>query len=260
MKEAPRATGVLATDFQPSPYPGQIPPYSFCIEQGRVRRLDPSPHGDDYRLESGQTLSSWLTGQSTARIAVLTYGSNACPGRLAQKFPNTSGSGFVLLQGTLAGAIPVWSSNTSSVGSVPLTLAHAPGHHRPAHLMLIPEADAAAMDRSEGRGGPFYALARLDECEFVASNGTVWRRPLAYVGHSERGPLLRGGRPVSDLEANQSEAQTLVGDAAAGQLPAMGDTFLPVMTVVDERVPLARAVSDPWDRPLRRWLGNAAPQ
>jgi hypothetical protein len=251
----PVATGpdVLAAAFAPHPYPGAIPPWSYCIESGLVRRLTPAD--DDYVLDRGLRLTDWLATGGQDYAPVLAYGSNACPGRLAQKFRHTAGSGIVLLQATLLGAVKVWSKKPSKVGSIPMTLIAAPGQHVQAHLMLIPEADTADMDSSEGRQGPFYQLARLDQCTIELTNGTVWERPLAYVGHSERGPLMRSGRPVTCSQADQVAAQSLAADD--GHDSDQGDDFLPAMSEVASDVPLMHAVDPSAEPDLLRWLRPA---
>jgi hypothetical protein len=243
----------LVADFATRPYPGDIPGWSYCIENGYVRRLTPAT--GDYVLDGGQTLTHWLAGRGQNYAPVLAYGSNGCPGRLAEKFHDTQGDGCVLLRATLTGAVKVWSRKPSRAGSIPLTLAAAPGQQVEAHLMLIPEGDVAEMDSSEGRGGPFYKLARLDDCTLEMSDGTRWDRPLAYVGHSERGPLLRSGSPVTCSQSDQGAALVLV--ANGGHDLDSGERFLPPMSPVAADVTLLEAVRPATERDLLRWLRPA---
>lgn len=253
MTAAP-ARGWSASRFPAAPYPGTVPPFSYVLHEGMVLPLVPTE--GDYLLDGQTTLTEWLAAKGQRCVPLLAYGSNACPGRLIQKFPGAGGDGVVLLQGQLTGAVRVWSRKPSSSGSVPLTLAHAPGHRSPAHLMLLPAGLAAAMDRSEGRHGPYYALARLDLCALELTSGTLWERPLAYVGHSERGPLLCEGAPVTDLQVNQHAARQM---AALGGSSAEGDVFLPTMSVVAPDVPLGDALCPVADDPLTGWLSPHPP-
>ncbi len=148
--------GRAATSYRADPYPGEVPSGSFVLEAGRVRALERDSHG--YVLDSGQALTRWLATRRPL-VPLLSYGSNSCPGRLVEKFgPHVDG--VVALSGELVGAARVWSRQPSSRGSVPMTLAHAPQVSEPAHLLLLPERHLTEMDRSEGRGGPFYSLVR----------------------------------------------------------------------------------------------------
>lgn len=252
MTVAATGSGVIVADFATSPYPGDIPDWSYCIENGYVRRLTLA--ADDYVLDGGQTLTHWLADRGQGYAPVLAYGSNACPGRLAEKFHETHGNGCVLLRATLTGAVKVWSRKPSKAGSIPLTLAAAPGQQVEAHLILIPEGNVVDMDSSEGRG-PFYTLARLDDCTLKLSDGTVWERPLAYVGHLERGPLVRSGRPVTCSHVDQATALALA--AEGGHDSDSGDGFLPAMSVVASEITLMGAVCPSTERGLLRWLHAA---
>lgn len=236
-----------ASSFATAPYPGEVPQWSYCLDRGVVHRLEPA--GEDYALADGTPLTTWLAARDAHLVPLLTYGSNASPGRLAEKF-GADVDGIACLRGSLTGVLRVLSAQISSRGTRPVTLVALPEASAPVHLLVLPSQHAPAMDSTEGRPGPFYELCRLVDRDLVLplAPPVVWRRPLAYVGHAERGPLLHAGRPVA---VDPQEQPSLDGQPARGGDP---DAWLPARERVDDRTPLAEVPDPHADAALACWL------
>jgi hypothetical protein len=129
---------------------------------------------------------------------------------------------------------------------------HAPGSQEPAHLLLMPASEAGRMDRSEGRGGPFYRLVRLDHAVVRLADHSVWQRPLTYLGYAARGPLVVADSPVRCAAVSQTRAAQLVDDHSR-------DTsvrFLPPHHEVPPAESLLHAALLDRAGPLGRWLNG----
>ena len=116
-----------------------------------------------------------------------------------------------------------------------MTLADAPGGRENVHVLLVPGKYCRALDRSEGRGGPYYVLGRLRDCSVLLSGpvSSSWAAPLAYVGHADRGPRIVNNRPV----AVSPEGQALLDSA----LPRSADAWLPALEQVPPGMNLVEA-------------------
>jgi len=133
----------------PLSYPGTRPPGSYLYDRGRVRSLDGDP------LDPGL-----LEG----RIAVLAVGSNACPGRLLEKFGRGEAAVIPVLWGTWRGGLPVYLPGFAPYGALPATYwPHADAEVELWATLLDP-GQLETMNRSEGigDGGDRYKLALLE--------------------------------------------------------------------------------------------------
>lgn len=224
-----------AVDYATTPYPGEVPASAYCLDAGVVHPLSTVEEG--YLLPDGRLLVEWLSARSGLRVPLLTYGSNACPGRLAEKFGDDV-DGVVCLPAVLHGAVRVWSSQLSSRGSRPSTLAQAPEGREDVHVLLVPQRYGPQLDRSEGRGGPYYVLGRLPTCAVVLPPplALAWLGPLSYLGVADRGPQVVDGRPVARTPGRQH-----VLDALS---PRQADDWLPPVVAVPSNVPLSAATPD----------------
>jgi hypothetical protein len=218
------------------------------VERGEVVAL--SSELADFTLPGGEALAVWLLRKGP-HVALLTYGSNPCPGRMHEKF-DRGADGFAVLPAVLCGAARAWSANRSSRGSVPATLVDAPAWEEPAHILLMPASQAPLMDRSEGRGGPYYSLVRLEQAMVRLPDGTLWSRPLTYLGHADRGPLVVDDLPVRCADNSQERAAQLIVDRGGDVRD--GDRFLPPHREIPPAEPLLEAALPDREGPLARWL------
>ena len=169
----------LCRSYPTAPYPGEVPQGSFAISNGRVREIH--KHERFLALPDGQPLRTFLESQGSwpRMIPLLAYGSNACPGRLAEKFGDGPGlNGIALIAVRMRGAVRCWSRNINSRGAVPATLAPDESQTAPAHVLLLPHRYEQRMDQTEGRSGRYYAAVRLKSTVVALPNGTQWREPL----------------------------------------------------------------------------------
>ncbi|ROS76632.1 hypothetical protein [Cellulomonas sp. PhB143] len=199
------------------PYPGTIPEHPYVVVGGRVAPL------------------RWPAARVPLPqdpVALLAYGSNACPGRLAEKF-GSGADGIVVLPAALHGARRVYA-HLPHRGTLPYTLRDAPAHREAAHVVVVPARLGHAMDVSEGREIQHYDLARLDDV-VVQVGGLRWPAPLTYLGKADRGPASWQGRPMDVSAWRTPDADALV-DELRGD-----DGLLPGHEVVPADVPLADA-------------------
>ncbi|BDZ41437.1 hypothetical protein GCM10025865_07360 [Paraoerskovia sediminicola] len=213
------------TSFESRPYPGRVPPYPYTVRSGHVVRLAWPP-------EAVQLPDS--------PVSLLTYGSNACPGRLAEKFGHEA-DGIVVLPADLHGTRRVFACSPSR-GALPYTLRADPPHREAVHVVVVPGRVGHALDTTEGRATEHYDLARLDDA-VVHLGAHRWQRPLTYLGKGERGPAEHHGRTL-DVDGWSTEAAESLMSELRGD-----DTRLPPHTVVPLDVALADAV-DAGDRAL----------
>lgn len=204
MPSRPR-NGHLFTDedFPADPYPGARPDRSFLHRDGRGYEL-PDPLAAD------------------GHVAVLAYGSNACPSKITWLRENLGLPGEVIvLRARCAGIAAVWAAGRRlRDGQRPATLTAMPGVVETHAVWLATAEQLAVLDVCEGRGKRYH-LARLDTLQragpaVTVDGGLDLPQVFAYVGAGpERMPLLVDGRPVRVEELPQSGAQALKGAPAS---------------------------------------------
>lgn len=210
--------------YRTNPYPGEIPAGPFHIRAGTVHEIDGS------QLERLAQLEH--LGESDEWLPILSYGSNACPGRLAGKFGRPDG--ILVLPAKANGVERSWVCNVNSQNVVPQTLVHV-DHVIDCHVILLPHRYLRKMDRSEGRGGKFYSAVHLNDVEVIFQSSFVWRRPIAYLGHGERGPLVVGSAPALVQDFSESDARAFIESGRA----VGDDSWLPPHTVIDPSISLS---------------------
>lgn len=131
------------------------------------------------------------------RHAVIASGSNASPNRLAAKYQDY---GYLLdepvyvSRATLHDFDSVYSAHISGYGSIPATLAHAPGAEADVFVTWLTDGQLARMHDTEAVGKN-YDFARLDRIILVLDDGSGYTHAHAYL--SRRGCLNHDGQPVS---------------------------------------------------------------
>lgn len=191
-------------DYPALPYPGRRPPGSWWLtESGRVRPLEYSG-GDQARdLVSGETKS--LAG----RTLILAYGSNACPQKLAERYP---GEEAFALMAVVEDWAAVWCDARRGSGDVVCTLAPFPGTRERHPVLAVTPGQLGPMDDWEGhpsryRRERFTGQVTLEDGSSPAVD--------VYLGTPEHRPvLLRDGHPLLCPEVPYTEVDPLVARSA----------------------------------------------
>jgi len=191
------------SDYPALPYPGRRPSGSWWLSaDGKVRALEYSG-GDEVRdLAAGGTKS--LSG----RVLILAFGSNACPQKLAERYP---GDDVFALSAEVEDWAAVWCAARRQSGDVVCTLAPLPGaRERHAVLAVTPE-QLSPMDDWEGhpsryRRERFTGRVTLEDGSSPAVD--------VYLGTPEWRPvLLVNDKPLLCADVSYAEVDPLVPSA-----------------------------------------------
>ena len=259
-------------------YPYEAPQTSFVVAEDGVRELaglsssvlpealagararDPSSGDERPLVDLSPALAPDALGE---RLALLAYGANRSPDALARKravpgFPVDEP--IVGLRARLRGFDVVYSAHLSEYGAVASTLQRSPGTVVEAWVLLVTEAQLAALDRTELN----YTLEELWRLELelgLDGRGRI-DRALTYV--SRHGCLLVDGaeRALAAIPAQGrrlealTEAEALA--IAAARLGHAGELDDFVLAVAGDREAAAartrelRRGARPLDWPHRR--------
>jgi len=159
-------------------YPFDIPEGSYVLDRDGWRALPVGEHETD------------------RRHAVIASGSNAAPDHLGKKFKNFDhllDQPVYVTRATLHEFDAVYSAHFSHYGSIPATLAHAPGAQANVFVTWLTDAQLDRVHETEAVGTN-YDFARLHDIHLAIEDGTILNAAHAYL--SRRGCLSRDGRPV----------------------------------------------------------------
>ncbi len=180
----------------PLDYPGHRPTDSFLYFDGAVLRIEQSPAGAllvHARRGEPTPLSELLDEANVPsledRFAVLAIGSNACPGRLKEKYRDSEPGVLIpVLRGRVAGLDIVYASYLAPYGAMPATCITAPGTRVEAWTTLLTGQQLETMNISENFGMG-YQLVELP------ASFRVGRRAIAppYAYYDRRILELDGG-------------------------------------------------------------------
>ncbi|SNY54914.1 hypothetical protein [Paractinoplanes atraurantiacus] len=212
-----------AADFLVDPYPGERPGGSWLVDaDGMCLPVGPDdamPSG--WSVQGAQCLDAWLVRNDAApladRVPLLSYGANACPGKVML---NGTPLPVVNLACEMTDLASVWCAGPTRVGRTPSTLTAMPGHRETAVVTMAVPAQLAVLDAVEGRHAGVYALQTLHTGAVTLENGVRVPRPLAYVGvRPQRFPLLIDGRPLLRVAVDYDTATALRRSAAGEPAP-----------------------------------------
>lgn len=192
-------------------------------------RLAPSDHAAAGWTVDGDDLDGWLADRGAAplaaRVPVLAFGSNRCPGKLTWLREHLGLAGpVVVLRARVEGLAAVWAAGLRARdGARPATLAVAPGAVETHAVWMATPDQVAVLDRCEGRGER-YDLVRLRaagdgaarsptrDVRVVTEDGArldgVWTY---WAADPVRAPLLVDGAPVPITVLDQAAARDLTG-------------------------------------------------
>jgi len=134
--------------------------------------------------------------ETDGRHAVIASGSNASPLQLARKYQGHShllDQPVYVTRAILQDFDAVYSAHFSSYGSIPATLAHAPGVQSSVFVTWLTDGQLNRMHETE-TVGVNYDFTRLYGIHLAIENGDTLDTAHAYL--SRRGCLNRDGQPV----------------------------------------------------------------
>ncbi|NQU37462.1 MAG: hypothetical protein HQ526_07710 [Actinobacteria bacterium] len=232
-------------EFVSDPYPGEIPTGSFAIRGGYVEEVRHTDVGMVF--DRGASVGEWLahdgsrpTALDGSYVPMLAYGSNACPGRLVEKFgaqfhvEESELDRIVALAVTVAAVARAWTCRLTQHGILPVTLAPSVGRELDCHVLLLPRRLVPLMDASEGRGGRFYSVTRLTTTNVTLPGGGIWHAPITYLGKSSRAPLVVDGAVQFFDEVGSDAAQAAIAEGRG----TCGERFLLPHEDIDDETPL----------------------
>jgi hypothetical protein len=193
-----------APRVDPDGYPGPVPPFPYRFGGSWIEPI-----------EEPQVVEE--LGRHP--VAILAYGSNACPGQLRRKLGEQVEPALAVLPVDAEGLLVTFAALRASYGSVPATVVAAPGSSR-THVLLLPEERALQIDATEGS---YLRLALDPEVHPVclAGGGRRLERCETYVALA--GPLLDDdGSPVPLAALDQPAARALLGSAGADRGTRLG--------------------------------------
>jgi len=159
-------------------YPFDIPESSYALDRNGWNALPTGGHETD------------------GRHAVIASGSNASPQQLARKYQNhvhLLDQPVYVTRAMLHDFDAVYSAHFSSYGSIPATLAHAPGAQSHVFVTWLTDAQLERMHETEAVGVN-YDYIRLHDINLTIEDGQTLDTAHAYL--SRRGCLNRDGNPV----------------------------------------------------------------
>lgn len=159
-------------------YPFTIPKGSYILERDGWRALGGGTH---------------LKG----RHAVIASGSNASPERLLAKYAGHASlldNPIPVMRAQLHDFDAVYSAHISSYGSIPATLAYAPGTVANVFVTWLNDAQLARMHETEAVGVN-YDFVKLSGIRLLCESDAGLTTAHAYL--SKRGCLNKNGQPIS---------------------------------------------------------------
>lgn len=217
---SPTIGAVPDHEYPADPYPGVAPGFSYVHLHAASHRLAPSARAAAGWTVDGEDLDEWLAARGAAamaaRVPVLAFGSNRCPGKLTWLREHLGLRGpVVVLRARVEGLAAVWAAGLRARdGARPATLAVAPGAVETHAVWMATPDQVAVLDRCEGRGER-YDLVRLRTGRVTTEDGARLDRIWTYwAADPVRAPLLADGAAVPCGEVDQDTARHLVGEPA----------------------------------------------
>jgi len=188
-------------------YPFAQPDASFVFAGGRSFEIVELPDGELSRARvraGGETVGFDALCRAEAlaapaplaeRVPVIAHGSNAAPGRLAEKFGG-AGEGAVIpvLRARLEDFDVVYAPHFSAYGSIPATLEPSLGTTVEISVTFLTPSQVTAMDATEIRAvGPTYARGVLGEIRCHLDGQGMLNEAQVYL--ARRGSLQFDGVP-----------------------------------------------------------------
>jgi hypothetical protein len=206
-----RAGDYPGANRAPLDYPGSRPVTSYVYLDHLVAPLkDSSRSGVLIGTSSGDLhLDEFLKAHDfvplSERFAVLAVGSNACPGRLEEKFNGNDHEPVIVLKGWITNVDSIYAGWLADYGALPATIAESPGTDLEVWATLLTRSQLKIMNDSE-RLDDDYVLVSVTSP--LRTGGGKVERIYAYF---DRRALVLGGElaRVADLSARNAVYRAL---------------------------------------------------
>jgi hypothetical protein len=182
-------------------YPFAVPPRSYVL------------------TDEGAVAPGAVEVDSSSRVPLLAYGSNAAPEVLRRKLGAASADPVPVVLGRLLDLDVVYSAHLAAYGSVPATLRRSPGTEAATFVAYLTEEQLRLVAATE----PNYALERL-ELGCRLESGAEQPDALAFLSH--HGCLLVDGTEVA-LEAVAAEGRRFPAMSQRAVLEHVRDVLRP---------------------------------
>lgn len=163
---ARRASDFPGAQQVPLEYPGRRPSGSYIYLDGLVLPLVAASRGRALLVGDERemlTIEDFLQAERSPllpeRYAVLAVGSNACPGRLEEKFAGRNGDPIVVVKGWIDGVDSIYTSWLADYAALPATIADSPGTSVELWATLLTAGQFELMNRSERLGEDYRLVA-----------------------------------------------------------------------------------------------------
>jgi hypothetical protein len=217
----------------PLDYPGRRPAGSYLYFKGHIFPLDNPAAGvltiSTVNLEVDQLLSLIGGAPLRERYLVLAVGSNACPGRLQEKFgARFPEAALPVLAGAILDVDTVYCADLASYAAIPASCIAAPGTQLEGWALLVSAEELAWLNETEGIGVD-YELVQLATA-FQLASGAV--QPVYAYAHHRL--LILADTPVR-LEEFQAAAPRFPARSQREILTQVLDDlqFLPEQALVE---------------------------
>ncbi len=212
-----RAFGRAASEYPgaqhfPLDYPGRRPATSFVYIDRVVLPMQDAPDiglAVNTGLRKKQSLNEFLVAENStplsSRYAVLAIGSNACPGRLQEKFDGKDREPVIVVKGWIAEVDSLYAAWLADYGALPATIASSPGTDVEIWATLLTGSQLAIMNRTENLGDDYVLVSVA--APFRIGTGTITN---VYAYFDRRVLVLDGDRiRVADFEARNAKHRAL---------------------------------------------------
>lgn len=189
------ANRYLGAENEPLEYPGPRPDYSFVYNDGKVYYVSTENGLNVWDGNRFYYINNFLEQHGGLplenRYAVLAVGSNACPGRLLEKFGDSIDVSIPVLRAQCEDIISLYMPWITLYGAIPATVVRQLGVKSQLWLTFLENNQFTMMNATE-QLGETYSLVRLPDPILLEEGVQV----TPVYGYSSRNILMVDNEPV----------------------------------------------------------------